>query len=172
MKVTHGDIAEKAGVARTTVTKVLNRDPNFTTRKEVRDKVFRIAEELGYNVDIVHRPFHRDFDRVTVNAPAEIEIRTDKLGLFGRGIATVKDISGSGALLTDIIFPHQSLPLESFRIQVFINDNGSLQGVTAEGYAVRIAGSDTNGNLEFGIHFTQLEDEHKKRILDLMPVEE
>lgn len=47
------DVAALAGVARTTVSRVLNNQPNV--REEVRAKVMRAVEELGYRVNLQAR---------------------------------------------------------------------------------------------------------------------
>jgi len=48
-KSTIDDVAALAGVARTTVSRVLNNQPNV--RAEVRDKVLRAVEQLGFRVN-------------------------------------------------------------------------------------------------------------------------
>ena len=42
------DIANKAGVSQATVSRVLNRDETLSVTSETREKVIRLAEELGY----------------------------------------------------------------------------------------------------------------------------
>lgn len=52
-KPTIDDVAARAGVARTTVSRVLNNSPNV--RDEVRDKVRAAMEGLGYQVNVQAR---------------------------------------------------------------------------------------------------------------------
>lgn len=52
-KPTIDDVAALAGVARTTVSRVLNNQPNV--RAEVRDKVLAAVEKLGYRVNLQAR---------------------------------------------------------------------------------------------------------------------
>lgn len=52
-KPTIDDVASLAGVARTTVSRVLNHQPNV--REEVRDKVMRAVAMLGYRVNLQAR---------------------------------------------------------------------------------------------------------------------
>jgi LacI family transcriptional regulator len=47
-RVTSKDVAERAGVSRTTVSLVLNRVPNTNISLETRERVFSAAEDLGY----------------------------------------------------------------------------------------------------------------------------
>lgn len=42
------DIAERAGVSQTTVSRVLNRDEKFSVSKETKERILSIAKELGY----------------------------------------------------------------------------------------------------------------------------
>ena len=52
-KPTIDDVAARAGVARTTVSRVLNNSPNV--RDEVREKVRAAMEGLGYQVNVQTR---------------------------------------------------------------------------------------------------------------------
>lgn len=47
-KVSAQDVADKAGVSRTTVSFVLNNTPGKTISEETRQKVLRAAAELNY----------------------------------------------------------------------------------------------------------------------------
>lgn len=49
------DIAEKAGVSISTVSRVLNYDPTLSTSNETKKKIFEIAEELSYDKHINKR---------------------------------------------------------------------------------------------------------------------
>jgi LacI family transcriptional regulator len=42
------DIAEKTGVSQSTVSRVLNRDVTISVAEETREKIFRVASQLGY----------------------------------------------------------------------------------------------------------------------------
>mgnify|MGYP001224303119 FL=1 len=47
-RVTSKDVAERAGVSRTTVSLVLNRIPNTNISQETIERVFKAADDLGY----------------------------------------------------------------------------------------------------------------------------
>jgi len=47
-RVTSQDVADLAGVSRTTVSFVLNEDHRFAIRPETREKVMQAAKTLGY----------------------------------------------------------------------------------------------------------------------------
>ncbi len=46
--VTLGDVAQKAGVSKATVSRTLNGDPAMVTTEATREKILRAASELGY----------------------------------------------------------------------------------------------------------------------------
>jgi len=46
--VTLGDVAQKAGVSKATVSRTLNGDPGMVTTEATREKILRAASELGY----------------------------------------------------------------------------------------------------------------------------
>jgi len=48
------DIADKAGVSSTTVSRVLNYDETISVNKKTRNNIFRIAQEIGYTKKIIN----------------------------------------------------------------------------------------------------------------------
>ncbi|MGD0092023.1 MAG: helix-turn-helix domain-containing protein, partial [Planctomycetota bacterium] len=100
MAVSQQDIANALGLSRTTVTKVLNRDPKYSASAETRDLIFAIAEKMGYDFTTIRRPFKREYGRSEINARCEIEIVTQGDGqLFDKGEATARNIGVGGVLL-------------------------------------------------------------------------
>lgn len=57
------DIAEKAGVSISTVSRVLNYDPTLSTSNDTKKKIFEIAEELSYDKHISKKKTN---DRIAV----------------------------------------------------------------------------------------------------------
>ncbi|MDC3415875.1 LacI family DNA-binding transcriptional regulator [Aquibacillus salsiterrae] len=51
--VTIKDVAEKSGVSITTVSRVLNNDPNLSVTDETREKVYEVADKLNYKKKMV-----------------------------------------------------------------------------------------------------------------------
>jgi DNA-binding LacI/PurR family transcriptional regulator len=49
MGVSQQAIADALGLSRTTVTKILNRDPKYSASEATRDLVFSTAEKMGYD---------------------------------------------------------------------------------------------------------------------------
>ncbi|BCN24588.1 LacI family DNA-binding transcriptional regulator [Vibrio alfacsensis] len=56
------DVALKAGVASSTVSRVLNNDPSISIKKEKRDKILAIADELGYLTPTMRKSCVHDED--------------------------------------------------------------------------------------------------------------
>ena len=48
MKFTMKDVAERCGVSKTLVSRILNNDPTLQTRPATREKVLHVIEEMGY----------------------------------------------------------------------------------------------------------------------------
>ena len=63
MKVNQQAIAEFLGLDRTTVTKILNRDPKYSASEATKERVFRAAEILGYDFTTIRRPFKPEYGR-------------------------------------------------------------------------------------------------------------
>src|SRR5919205_786285 len=112
MGVSQQSIAEKLGLSRTTVTKILNRDPKYSASESTRDLVFSTAEKMGYDFTTIRRPFKREYGRTEVNAKCHIEILSedDNNQIFDKGDATARNIGVGGALLTNLKLPKNCLP--------------------------------------------------------------
>lgn len=62
MSITLKDIAEKAGVSISTVSRIINNDQNKPASKETTEKVWRLVNELGYLPNINARNLVKNFD--------------------------------------------------------------------------------------------------------------
>src|SRR5690242_21830408 len=115
MGVSQQSIADALGLSRTTVTKILNRDPKYSASESTRDLVFNTAEKMGYDFTTIRRPFKREYGRTEVNAKAVIEIMTDdERTSFDKGEAVARNVGVGGALLTNLKLPKNCLPLSKF----------------------------------------------------------
>jgi transcriptional regulator with XRE-family HTH domain len=150
---TQTEIAAKAGVHRSTVSRVLNRVADHRVSQETVIKILRAAKQLGYDPKNLRRnPERRSAERKDVNVNAEIEIVLKGGKVFAEGKAVIKNLSVAGALLGDVMTTTGHLPMEPFYARLTIRDkSGDKVGFKAE--FVRIQSS---GNLEFGIHFDRL----------------
>jgi len=167
MRVTQEDIAKRVGLSRTTVTKILNRDPSYITNEETRRKVFKAAEELGYDFNQIRRPFRRRYGRVDVNAEGNIVVVFKNGEMFDKGTATIKNIGAGGALLTDINLPKRVLPLRPFSIILRIKELKELEDLVGECEVVRFAELEGE-DVQIGVRFISISDRDRKRIKEFV----
>jgi transcriptional regulator with XRE-family HTH domain len=153
MGVSQQSIADALGLSRTTVTKILNRDPKYSASETTRDLVFNTAEKLGYDFTTIRRPFKREYGRTEVNVKCIIEITSDEGNqMFDKGEAIARNIGVGGALLTSLKLPRNSLPLSKFTIKCYFVDLPLLQNLVGECQVVRITDS-SEGQPELGVRF-------------------
>ncbi|OQA88455.1 MAG: HTH-type transcriptional regulator DegA [Lentisphaerae bacterium ADurb.Bin242] len=95
MAVRQQDVAEAAGIDRSSVSRILNDDPRaLAFSEETRERVHRIAAEMGYLRNLPAATVRRGFDNATV------AIIT--LGTFGNApyhsqeIRVIRDLNGAG----------------------------------------------------------------------------
>lgn len=77
----------------------------------------------------------REWARRRADAPATVEIVTEDGAVFATGRAVVRDISFTGAMLTQIDLP--SLPAKWFRVRLTFDE-----GIRAVGRPARIESTD------------------------------
>jgi len=167
-RATQKDIAERLGLDRTTVAKILNRDPRYSASEETREKVFRMAEKLGYDFTTIRRPFKREYGRSDMDTAVEISILLDDDETFDSGKALVRNLSVGGALLTGISLARNVLPLQNFTIRVRFADHPDLADMVGECEVVRLAGSSQSGEPELGVRFINLTHRDRRRIREFV----
>lgn len=158
--ITHEMIAQKTGLARSTVTRILDKDRNLKVPTEIIHRVFAMAKELGYDFSRIRGWRRREFERKDTHLKAEIKIHLKNGKLFDSGRATIKDISPKGALLKRIDLPKKVLPLEPFTIALRISQ-GRLKGIQAKGEIVRFK---SNGYIAMGMRFLEVDKISQKRL--------
>lgn len=163
MSVSQKDIAEYLGMDRSTVTKVLNRDPRYSASEQTRDLIFRTAEQLGYDFTAIRRPYKREYGRVAVNAPAEIELLVGR-EVFDSGSAEIRNLSVGGALLANVSTGRMMLPLTSFSIRLRIRDVPGLADLNGECELVRIGDRSEEGQPHLGVRFLKVSVRDRRRI--------
>ncbi len=168
MKVNQKAIADLVGIDRTTVTKILNRDPRYAASEETKEKVFRAAEVLGYDFGTIRRPFKREYGRTEVNSPVDVTITLDDGTVFDSGGAVARNLGAGGVLLSDIHLTKQVLPLRNFTLLVKFRDIPELDGLTGECEAVRLAGSSQSGQPELGVRFVNATFHQQRRIREFV----
>jgi transcriptional regulator with XRE-family HTH domain len=164
MSVNHQDIADRLGLARSTVTKILNQLPNNRANRETIKKVFKTAREMGYDFSRLRNIHRRRADRKNVDLLARIKIQIKNNGLYDAGTVKVLNLSPYGALLAEIRTSKKSLPLLPFSIDLEILDP-PLQGVSAECQLIRLM---TRKNIEIGVNFSRIKTAAEKKIIDFL----
>jgi len=169
MGVTQQDIAEKVGLSRTTVTKILNRDPSYITSEETRNRVFQAAEELGYNFKQIRRPFRRRYGRIKINAEGNIVVVFKDGEVFDKGEAVIRNISAGGALITDLKLPKGVLPLRKFSIILRIKELKDLEDLVGECEIVRFTDiGEKEDSTQLGVRFVSISDRDRLRIKEFI----
>ena len=168
MGVSQQSIADALGLSRTTVTKILNRDPKYSASEATRDLVFKTAEKMGYDFTTIRRPFKREYGRTEINASAMIEVWLDGNVLFDTGTATARNIGVGGALLTGIKLPKESLPLKPFTIKLRFVDLPVLATLIGECQVVRLTDSIDQGDPELGVKFVNASVTDRKLIKEFI----
>jgi transcriptional regulator with XRE-family HTH domain len=168
MAVSQKDIAEYLGIDRSTVTKVLNRDPRYSASEKTRELIFRTAERLGYDFTAIRRPFKREYGRVNVAAKAKIELLNEDGSLFDEGDAIITNLSIGGALLTNMRTGMMMLPLKPFSIQVSIVDVPELAELQGECELVRISDRGESGDFQLGVRFVNAKLRDRRRIREFV----
>ncbi len=168
MAVSQKDIAEYLGIDRSTVTKVLNRDPRYSASEKTRELIFRTAERLGYDFTAIRRPFKREYGRVYIDAKAKIELLNEDGSMFDEGDANITNLSIGGALLTDIRTGMMMLPLKPFSLRLGIVDVPELADLQGECELVRISDRGEPGNFQIGVRFVNAKLRDRRRIREFV----
>src|ERR1035441_10314611 len=168
MGVSQQAIADALGLSRTTVTKILNRDPKYSASETTRDLVFTTAEKMGYDFTTIRRPFKREYGRTEVNVKCDIEICTEGDGVFDRGEATARNISVGGALLTEMRLPKNCLPLSKFTIRCRFALLPVLANLVGECQVVRLTDSQDKVTPELGVKFINANVNDRKILKDFI----
>ncbi len=168
MAVSQQDIADALGLSRTTVTKILNRDPKYSASEATRDLVFSTAEKMGYDFTTIRRPFKREYGRTEINARCEIEVTMEDGTVFDKGDATARNIGVGGALLTNLRLPRNCLPLSRFTIRCRFTDIPLLADIVGESQVVRLTDSLDAGKPELGVRFINTSVTDRKTLMEFV----
>ena len=166
MGATQKDIADRLGLSRTTVSKILTRDPRYYASERTRQRVFAMAEKLGYDFTAIRRPYTRQHTRAEVNSPCEISITLANGEIFDNGQATVVNLSAGGALISSLRTGRMVLPLQPFRILVRLSGIEGLKDLVGECEIVRMTHSP--GTPEIGVKFVGTAPEDRRRVSEMV----
>lgn len=164
MAVNHKEIAERLGLARSTVTKILNQLPQNRASADTIKRVFQTAREMGYDFSRLRNIHRRRADRRAVDLPVRMRILLDNGSLYDTGRARVCNLSPYGALLADIVTHKRSLPLAPFTLGLtFLAE--PLVDVSLEAQVIRLL---CKRHLEIGVNFLRIKASAEKRIIDFL----
>ncbi|HEV3026920.1 MAG TPA: hypothetical protein VG457_05065 [Planctomycetota bacterium] len=136
--VTQVQIARKVGLDVSSVNKILNKREGPRFRKDTIRKVFKVARELGFDFGRLKYSHRRHYVRKSLSVPLELSIYSSDGELLDRGIATMSEISLSGALLSGIVLTQHAIPLRPHTIGLRILD-GALKDFEIKGQPVRFS---------------------------------
>jgi transcriptional regulator with XRE-family HTH domain len=163
-KVSQTYVARRLGVTSSTVNKILNRRPGAFSKNTIR-KVFRTAEELGYDFSRLKFQHLRSHPRKKVWAEVELSVYLPDNTLFDRGQAFIRDVSLSGALLSALLLSNRRFPAQGFIVGIRLRE-GPLTHLEFLGKPVRFVHH--ADSLEMGIEFLKsnlLRPEELKKIV-------
>ena len=92
------DIAEKVKVSQSTVSRVLNGDPNLNVSDETRENIVTVACELGYKT-VSQRYSKRQGDTGKKASVEEMNGKPEPSGAQNRDCADVRDAGADGRYL-------------------------------------------------------------------------
>ena len=165
MAVTQLDIAKRVDLDVSSVNKILNKRPGPVFKKETIKQVFKVARDLGYDFGKLKYHHRRMAVRKAITIPLELTIYNEDGSLWDKGAAIVKDVSLSGALLTAVVMPQQSIPLRPHTIGIRMLD-GELKGVEILSRPVRLSSSAQGMNL--AVEFLRTEELKIKKLKKIL----
>jgi hypothetical protein len=165
MRVTQLEIARRVNLDVSSVNKILNQRPGPIFKKETIQEVFKVARELGYDFSRLKHQHKRGAPRKAVAIPLELSIYNSDGTLYDKGAAIMKDVSLSGALLSAVVLPQQSIPLRPHTIGIRMLD-GALKGVEILGHPVRLA--HTGPSMNLAIEFLRSEEVKLRKLKKIL----
>jgi transcriptional regulator with XRE-family HTH domain len=166
MAVTQEMIADKVGLDRSTVSKILNgKASDFVSRHTV-NKVIDAARALGYDFARLRHTHSRQFERADLRLRAEFDIITENGGVYDSGTALVSNISEGSALLVEVSSRERRFPLEPFSISLIVTE-GHLKGVSVLGKVTRLEMRD---ELKIALEFVEVSPVSAKKLRNFMNI--
>ncbi len=164
MSVTQEMIAEKVGLDRSTVSKILNgKASDFVSRQTIA-RVLDAARDLGYDLTRLRHTHSRQFERTDLNLKAEFDILTGAGEVYDSGKALVANVSEGSALLREVAGSKGALPLEPFSVSLIITE-GRLKGVSVLGKVTRLEMRD---ELRIALEFMEVSPVSAKKLRAFM----
>jgi hypothetical protein len=97
--------------------------------------VFQAAERAAEFFDHL-RAHYRETRRSSVEIGADIRLVMDDGQIYDQGSAVIRNISPSGALLSDVRLPKDSYPVSAFKLEIRMK-GGDYEGIGIQARPVR-----------------------------------
>lgn len=159
-KITQVEIARRLGLDVSSVNKILHGVPGLKWKDETVSAVFDTARDLGYDLDKIKFRHNREYPRIPLNMPAQLEVELPDGVVVDKGSAKIKNLSLGGARLVEIKLDRDSIPIEPFNLLIHPK-NGAYKGAPLRSQIVRLT---MNGRVELGVRFQNV-DAHVARAL-------
>jgi hypothetical protein len=159
--------ARRVNLDVSSVNKILNRRPGPVFKKDTIKQVFKVARELGYDFGRLKYHHKRGSNRKSMPVPLELSIYNSDGTLFDKGAAIIKDVSLSGALLTAVVLPQQSIPLRPHTLGIRMLD-GALKGVEIMARPIRLAHSGQGQGMNLAIEFLRTEEVKLRKLRKIL----
>ncbi len=158
------DIARELGLHVATVSRILNKVPNYRVSKDTIRRVFKVARDMGYDFQRQKRYYRRRYVRIP--AEAKVAVRaTHSDGSTVTHDARIANISEGGALLAGFKPKIDSIPLRAGDFSLKIT-SGALKGIEATCEVVRVGRSDSQ--IGICVQLNGLSSEETSRIHDFI----
>lgn len=113
--------------------------------------VFNAAAKSAEYADRM-RAHYRETRRIAVEIPCSVELVLDDGAIFDAGTGVLRNISPSGAFITQLMLPNGGLPAAEFKLRLVLNGD-PYSGIGIEATPVRIM---TTGGFGLGIKFDEI----------------
>ena len=166
MSVTHEIIASQLNLARSTVTRILNNDPNYRASERTRKKVFALAKKLEYDFSNLRRIHRRKYERIPVDIPVRVKLLLPDGSIHDEGDARLLDLSPFSAQVGDFRVHKQTMPLTPFSLEIEVV-SGELTALRVRARIARISVSD---GVQMGVEFADVESAASDRIKEYLNI--
>lgn len=164
MAVTQEMIAEKVGLDRSTVSKILNgRASDFVSRKTI-ERVLSAARDLGYDFTRLRHTHSRQFERANLRLKTEFDIILSSGEVYDSGTGIIRQISEGSALLWDMTSSRMTLPMQPFTVSLIVTE-GRLKGVSVLGEVARL---DMRDDMSLAIKFIEVSPVSARKLGEFM----
>ena len=164
MAATQVEIARQVGLDISSVNKILNRRSGAVFKPATVEKVFRVAQRLGFPFHRLKRAHTRSHERRAVQLSAKLAIYRADGSLFDQGTCSVSDIAMCGASLVDVELPKGKLPVDPFTVLLAMS--GKKKDVEIRGRVVRLR---HDGNsLRLGIAFQNVGPDLEAKVASIV----